>query len=305
MSTKTRRVLKQFEEELGVRYAERTVVTYLAELRRFCEWLGARGLELMEVRAEDLLSYQNHLYARRQPSGRPYAAISQTNSLIVVKQLFRFLCRRGFLLQDLSGAIELPRREQKLPRSILSPGEVRRLLAAVKGGGPTVLRDRAILETFYATGIRCSELAGLSLHDVDTEEKTLRVVQGKGRKDRYLPLTEAAAGAIEPYLLKARPQLVKPPRVELLFPANRGGKMRRSTLNEMVQFWAKRAGIPKRVTCHSFRHSLATHLLRAGADIRYIQALLGHTSLATTERYTRVELSDLKLVIRRAHPRGR
>jgi integrase/recombinase XerD len=131
----------------------------------------------------------------------------------------------------------------------------------------------------------------------------LRVVLGKGRKDRVVPLTRSAASAIETYLAKGRPELVRG-KAPHLFPAERGGYLHRALVNRIVKRHAEEARIRKRVTCHTFRHSVATHLLRGGADIRQIQALLGHGSLATTERYTRVEISDLRQVVRRAHPRG-
>jgi len=188
---------------------------------------------------------------------------------------------------------------------ILTKEEARRILETPDSKTPQGLRDRAILETFYATGIRVSELASLTPYDVDTEERTLRVVLGKGRKDRNVPLTRAAADAIEAYLVKARPKVVGPRKVRFLFLQDRGGKMDRSTLARMVSRWAKAARVKKHVTPHTFRHTVATHLLKGRADIRHIQALLGHSSLRTTERYTRVEISDLREVIRRAHPRGR
>jgi integrase/recombinase XerD len=189
---------------------------------------------------------------------------------------------------------------------VLTKNETLRILAAVvRAKTPKALRDRAILETLYGTGVRVSELSKLGLYDVDTEERVVKVILGKGKKDRNVPLTRAGARAIEDYLVKGRPALVGKKRVPFLFVASRGGYLHRALVGLIVQHWAKKAGIKKRVTCHTFRHTVATHLLKGGADIRQIQALLGHRSLSTTERYTRVELSDLKRVIRRAHPRGR
>ncbi len=171
---------------------------------------------------------------------------------------------------------------------------------------PNGLRDRAILETFYATGLRCTELANLTPYDIDTEERTLRVVLGKGKKDRVIPLTRAAAKAIGTYLTYGRPELLRRRRkVRYLFIADKGGWMQRAVLNRIVKRYATKARVKTHATCHSFRHSAATHLLRGGADIRHIQVLLGHARLSTTERYTRVEITDLKKVIDRAHPRSR
>jgi integrase/recombinase XerD len=302
---KAARLVQLFEDHAAVHYAARTAANYLHHVRRLLEWLGERGLGLAEVHGADLLAYQTALLGRRKKDGRPFTSGAHKNAVIGLKSFFHFLHRRGYLLQDPAASIEYPRTERRLPRVILTRDEVLRILEAARDKTPRGLRDRAILETFYATGIRVSELANLTPDDVDTEERLLRVVLGKGRKDRDVPLTRAAAAAIERYLIDGRPQLVGAKRARFLFLANRGGWLDPSTLNRIVQAWAKRARIKKRVTCHVFRHSVATHLLKGRADIRHIQALLGHASLATTERYTHVEISDLQEVLRRAHPRGR
>jgi len=179
------------------------------------------------------------------------------------------------------------------------------IVTGPRGRSPLVRRDRAILETLYATGIRVTELIQLGPSDVDTSERTLRVIQGKGQKDRNIPLTRAAARAVEGYRSLGRPALLGPTASPWLFLGERGGRLHRAQVGDIVKAWAHKARVKKKVSCHTFRHSVATHLLRGRADIRQIQALLGHGSLSTTERYTRVELSDLKRVIERAHPRGR
>ena len=305
MSTKMKRLLKQYEQDAGLRFAERTVEQYLAYTRAFLVWLVSKAIELVEVRSEDLQAYQNELFASRKAGGRPYSISFQAGHITALKSFFRFLCRRGLLLHNPCSPLELPRSEQRLPRTVLTMREVLKILKAVAGEkSPTGLRDRAILETFYATGIRVTELAKLKPYDVDTEEKLLRVVLGKGQKDRTVPLTQEAASSIESYLVKGRPKLVGAKKASCLFLGSRGGCLHRATLNRIVQKWVKEAGVKKKATCHSFRHSVATHLLRGGADIRHIQTLLGHESLSTTERYTRVEISDLREVVSRAHPRG-
>jgi integrase/recombinase XerC len=227
------------------------------------------------------------------------------NAAAAVKTLFRFLFQRGYLLGDPSGPLGYPRREQRLPRGVLSREECRRLVESVKGTTPPAQRNRAILETFYGTGIRAGELARLKVTDVDTEDRVLRVILGKGAKDRNVPLTRAAAEAIEAWLVHGRPRVRGAARTPWLFLALRGGRTYADLLNDIVHSAAKAAGIEKPVTCHTLRHSMATHLLKGGADIRHIQALLGHASLQSTERYTHVEISDLARVVKRAHPRGR
>jgi len=304
-SSKLARLLRLYEEHLQVRHAARTVPAYMADVHVFVAWLDEKGVELTDVRTADLLAYQTDLYAARKKDGRPYSTSIQVNRLSAVKSFFRFLYRRGFSLHDPAAAVDYPRSELRLPRGILTKQEARKIVEAPDGKSPAGLRDRAILETLYATGIRVGELRKLTLSDVDTEERVLRVVMGKGGKDRNLPLTRAAASAIERYLLDGRPKLRGAKRGALLFMSPRGGVLHASTANDIVHAWAKKARIKRTITCHTFRHSVATHLLKGGADIRHIQALLGHASLQATERYTHVEVSDLMEVIRRAHPRGK
>jgi integrase/recombinase XerD len=302
---KAHKVLKVYEDYLYSRYAHKTAAGHLRAVGVFVAWLAERGLALVDVRPEDLLAYQLDVMSMRKPDGAPYSSADQHHRIGCIKTLYRFLHRRGFVLFDPSAAMEYPRGEKKLPRGILNVEEARKLVEAPDLTAPMGLRDRAILETFYGTGIRASELARLRTLDVDTEVRVLRVRLGKGRKDRNVPLTRAAADAIEDYLARARPGLPNAARSPLLFLAQRGGPMYSSALNDVVQRWAKRARVRKKVTCHILRHSMATHLLRCGADIRHIQVLLGHASLSSTERYTHVEIHDLQEVVKRAHPRGR
>ena len=304
MSAKTARLYRRYGDSLHIRYGERTVPEYLSHTSAFLCWLSEQGIELTEVRAEDLQTYQNQLLGQKKKDGRPYSLGFQLNRLTAIKSLFRFLYESGHTLHDPARTLEIPRKENRLPRAILTPKEVRRLIESAKEQTPRGLRDRAILETFYATGIRVSELSKLRPADVDTEDKTARIVLGKGRKDRNVPLTSAAAEAIETYLELGRPVLARSNKISLLFLGDKGGKLHRAVLSRIVQHYAKKAGVKKTVTCHTFRHSVATHLLKGRADIRYIQEPLGHRSLETTQRYTRVEISDLRRVIARAHPRG-
>ena len=290
---------------MRVRYTAKVAHDTLHAVRGFLAWIGERGIALGGVRSEDLVAYQTAVMALRKADGTPYSSGNLAHRIAAVKALFRFLFRGGYLLTDPSGALEYPRREERLPRGVLTREEARRLVEAPDTSNPLGLRDRAILETFYATGIRASELANLKCADVDTEDRLLRVVLGKGQKDRNVPLTRSAAEAIEAYLEGGRPHMQGASKTARLFLARRGGRMHDSLLNDLVQAAAKTARIEKHATCHTLRHSVATHLLKGGADIRHIQALLGHSSLQATERYTHVEISDLSRVLRRAHPRGR
>ncbi len=309
------RVVRLFGDDAAVRYSERTVTEYAAHVRGFLAWVEASGLTLGGLRKGDLVAYQTELLASRRRDGSPYSAGFQANRYSALKSFFGFLTRRLLVLHDPMAGLERPRTETRLPRTILTPREAQRVIEAPATRTPLGLRDRGILETLYATGIRASELIQLSPFDVDIEERTLRVVRGKGGKDRNVPLTPPAAAAIEEYLARSRPALLAAARTgsgvyparaaKRLFVSPRGGVLYRATLTKTVRYWAREAGLEKRVTPHTFRHTVATHLLKNGADIRHIQALLGHASLNTTERYTHVEISDLRAVVRRAHPRGR
>ena len=305
VSAKTTRLLKLFADEARVRFSPRTVRAYEDNVRHFLGFITSRGVDFPEVKTEDIQAYQRQLFTARKVDGRPYSVSTQAGRIVALKSFFRFLYRRLLILRDPAASVELPHLESRVPRVILTRKEALKILAAVRGTSPVALRDRAVMETLYATGIRYSELAKLTPYDVDTEEKLLRVIQGKGRKDRYVPLTRAAAHSIEVYLVKARAKLLGRSKAPYLFVSYQGGILYDGMINERLSRWARKAGIKKHVTCHTFRHTVATHLLRGRADIRHIQALLGHASLKSTERYTRVELSDLRRVIARAHPRGR
>ena len=296
--------MRLYGDDLEARFPGRTPPEYLRAVRLFLAWLSDRGVALGSAKSEDLLAYQSALVSARKRDGKPYSLSTQSHHLSALKGFFRFLYRRRFMLTDPAAAIELPRADIRLPRVVLTPREMLRLLDAARGKDALGLRDRAILETLYATGIRVSELAHLTPYDVDTEERLLRVVLGKGRKDRNVPLTKAAASAIAAFLVNGRPALLGRKKTPYLFLAEQGGYLHSALAGRVVGHYAQKAQIKKHVTCHTFRHSVATHLLRGGADIRQIQALLGHASLSTTERYTRVEIQDLRQVIRRAHPRG-
>jgi integrase/recombinase XerD len=244
---KTNKLLKLFEDHVFVRYVERTAKGYLRAVRFFLDWLGRRGVALAEVRADDLLAYQTVLYGLRKRDGKPYSSYDQTHRIAAVKTLFRFLARRGYLLTDPSTSLEYPRQENRIPRGVLTIEEARAIVEAPDLGAPMGLRDRAILETLYATGIRAGELANLKRDDVDTEDKLLRVVLGKGKKDRNVPLTRAAAEAIEAYLASERPAMRGAQKSPLLFLARRGGKMYDSHLNDVVSKCAFKAGVKMRI----------------------------------------------------------
>ena len=293
---KVQKVLALFDEWSAQHFAVRTVDGYSAGARRFATWMLQGGLGFADVHHDDIQRYQGDLFARKQIiTGKPLSPSTIAGRLEAVRCLYRFLLKHRYVIFDPCSSIEMPRVPRSLPRVILTRGEAKRIIERQTFGS----MERAILETFYATGIRVSELIALRPEDVDTEERVVRVIQGKGSKDRNVPLTRSAAEAIVAYVQKRR-QGGSGPQLFL----GRKGKLTRSLMALMVRRCAKKARVKKIVTPHVFRHTVATHLLRNGADIRHIQVLLGHGSLQTTERYTRVEIHDLRKVVEKSHPRG-
>jgi integrase/recombinase XerD len=195
--------------------------------------------------------------------------------------------------------------EKRLPGEALSLGEVQRLLAVPDVSDPLGIRDRAMLELFYSTGMRRAELCRLELPDLHTERRTVHIRKGKGRKDRMVPIGQRAALWVERYLQETRPRLCLDTRTQALFLTGYGGPFNPDVLSRMVTDWVRKAGLPKKGSCHLLRHTCATHMLEGGADIRYIQQLLGHEKLDTTAIYTEVSIKQLQEVHARCHPSAR
>ena len=296
----------QYLEHLKVQnYAARTVEAIEAHLRVFFGYLEreTRTKDLVELAHEDLGAYQNWLYfTPSAATERPLSFGAQHNRLWAAQGFFRFLFKRGILFHDPSASLEKPKVRKPLPRGILKPEQVLALLRAPHEGTALGLRDRAILELLYATGIRSAELCGLTLQDVDREAGQIRVT-GKGSKERVIPAGRIALNWLWRYLLEARPRLVRGADPGWVFLSTRGHALQRRDLTLLVEKYARRAGLPGTTGPHALRHTCATHLLQVGADIRTIQVLLGHASLSTTQVYTRVDIADLKKVHAAYHPR--
>ncbi|MEW6280687.1 MAG: tyrosine-type recombinase/integrase, partial [Candidatus Eremiobacterota bacterium] len=235
--------------------------------------------------------------------GRPLSLATQQSRLAAVKAFFRFAVRRGFVLLDVAAALELPRVKRGLP-TVLTEAEMLRLLNVSDTRCLLGVRDRTLLEVLYGTGLRNSELCALTLDACDLAVPALRILWGKGGKSRVVPLGEEALAWLEAYLGQVRPRLVRSAEARVFL--NRDGQpLKRGTLIDLVRRIARKVDLKKRVTPHVLRHSMATHMLRRGAGLRHLQALLGHSSSAVTEHYTKVEVSDLRRVLRRCHPRER
>lgn len=272
-------------------------------LDRLASHLREKGVrDLRSVRERDLVGFLNALSRRRNRAGERLSLASMNSYTNVLRRFFGFLESSGAVLQ--SPAEELPlHRIDALPRGVLSQRQARRLMEAPDDTGALGQRDRALLELLYGTAIRLSECHRLDLQDLELARGILLVRAGKGRKDRMVPVPREAAAALSRYLRDARSSLVRDPQEQALFLTRRGRRISRVTIGLLVRDYGIGAGV--RVSPHGLRHACATHLLAGGADVRHVQRILGHHDLRTTALYTRVEISDLREVLARAHPRER
>jgi len=266
----------------------------LADFSRFAQTAGVHTPR--EVTRKLLLSYLEH------ERDRGLAMNSISRRLVAIKVFFRYLVQEGLLEKDVTAVMESPRLWKILP-STLSVKEVDALLRAVLGDDPLAIRDRAMMELLYASGLRVSELTNLTLEDLHLDSGYLRCL-GKGSKMRVTPVGGTARAAIERYFQESRPKLAVNPAVRQVFLTRRGTGFSRKTIWKQIKLFAKRAGITKVVSPHTLRHSFATHLLANGAPLRMIQEMLGHADIATTQVYTHVDQNRLKSVHQQFHPRA-
>jgi integrase/recombinase XerD len=281
-----------------------TLDAYRRDLGRYQGFLGGRGIvDVARAGEADIAAFVANLSASEYAPGKGYRPSSVARALAAVRSFHRFLVLEGEAEADPAEGVARPKVPRNLPRP-LTVDEVAALVAAPGQDGPVALRDRAILETLYGAGLRISELVALDVDDVDLEEGSVRAV-GKGSKERIVPLGRLAVKALEAYLTRSRPALAAPRSRGALFLNRRGGRLTRQGSTNIIKDMARRAGIRKRVTPHMLRHSFATHLLEGGADVRVVQELLGHASLATTQIYTLVTQDRLRDVYFTSHPRAR
>jgi integrase/recombinase XerD len=248
-------------------------------------------------------SFLASLSASTHHDEQPYAPTSVARSLSTVRSFHRFLLREGDTDADPAAGVVRPRLPRALPHP-LTVEEVQALLDAPDPSSDAGLRDRAWLELLYGAGLRISELTALDVDDVDLDEGYVRVL-GKGGKEREVPIGTYARDAVQAYLTRARPAMSGPSSRGALFLSQRGGRLRRQSCARILRGYASRAGISRAVSLHDLRHSFATHLLDGGADVRVVQELLGHASVATTQVYTLVTKEHLRSAYETAHPRAR
>ena len=295
---------KYFNAMNALNYSPLTLDGKRYHLRYFAQWCEERSIyEPKAVTQEMVELYQRHLYRSRKDDGKPLSASVQRLQLCTVKIFYRWLVKQHYLAISPIETIEMPRQPKPLPSTILSVKEIERVLKQADTSKITGLRDRAMFETLYSTGIRRMELLNLKLRDVDPHHGVLRIEKGKGQKDRVIPIADRALKWIERYLDESRPYLVRYVNEQTLFISQRGGqRLRESSLTKRWREYIAAAGIEKPGAVHIFRHSSATLMLENGADIRHIQTMLGHESLSTTQIYTKVSVKHLKDVHRKTHP---
>jgi integrase/recombinase XerD len=266
-------------------------------------WLAGRGITRpAEVTRPVLESYQRHLFHYRKANGDPLSFRSQSQRLLAVRAFYKWAARQRHVLHNPASEIELPKAERRLPRPALTVAEAELVLAQPGLDDPPGVRDRAILEVLYSTGIRRAELANLAVHDIDHERQTLLVRQGKGRKDRLVPVGDRALAWAGKYLAEVRPKLAAGDDDGTLFLAGDGTPFTLDSLTRLAAGYVKASGVPKSGACHLFRHTMATLMLEGGADIRYIQAMLGHAEMSTTQIYAQVSVRALQAVHAATHP---
>jgi len=294
------KVLDRFADGLWLNdgLARNTLESYRRDLSQLAAWLkDAGGATLVEASSADL-----HRHLAWQVETRHAKPRTTSRLVSSLKRFYQFAVREGLRGDDPAAELDSPKLPRSLPRS-LSEEEVEAILAAPDIGTAQGVRDRAMLETLYASGLRVSELVGLKTQQVSLDMNVIRIL-GKGSKERLTPLGEEAASWIARYQREARPELLAARKSEALFVTARGGPMTRQSFWSLVKRYAIAAGIQRAISPHTLRHAFATHLINHGADLRVVQLLLGHADISTTQIYTHVARERLKALHRKHHPRG-
>jgi len=298
----TRYMEEHFEWMKVAGYSLDTIRARRQAIRRFITWADERGLDdPREITKPMLERYQRHLFYYRKDDGCPLTLGSQLQCLAPLKTWFRWLSREHHILANPAADLDLPRQPKRLPRAVPSVQEVEAILAEAEPTTAQGLRDRALLEVLYATGLRRMELPGVAIYDVDLNRGLLWVRHGKGRRERVVPLGERAMAWLDKYLTEARPELLAAD-TGALFLTDYGEPVSPEYVAGKVKRYMRFAGVAKVGSTHLLRHACATHMLEGGADIRFIQEMLGHANLETTEIYTHVSIDKLIAVHRATHP---
>ncbi len=276
-----------------------TLDAYRSDLKLLARFLENHGAQLGAASEADLKDY----LANRARTGKPFSARSQARLLSALRRYYRFQVRERLRADDPTAMIAAPRQGRSLPKTLVAE-DVEKLLTAPDAESPLGLRDRAMLELIYASGLRVSELVGLGVHQLNLARGVVQVV-GKGGRERLVPVGEEATHWLKRYLEESRPHLIRRKTSDALFVSTRGGAMTRHNFWHLIKNHARRCGLnPLKLSPHTMRHAFATHLLEHGADLRAVQMLLGHRDLSTTQIYTHVARERLKSIHAKFHPRG-
>jgi len=296
--------LNRFQESAKINnISQDTLRRRYSAIKKFILWCGERELnQPQDITRPILERYKSYLYYYRKADGQPLSFSSQHVMLTPLKTFFKWLTRENYLLYNPASEMMLPKKAKKLPRYILSVEEVETIMQQPEITSPKGIRDRSILEVLYSTGMRRMEITNLSIYDIDVKRGAVWIREGKGMKDRFIPMGQKAIDWVEKYRLDIRPLLITDPNETRLFITDYGEPFKREFLSGIVRRYLDKADIKAIGSCHLFRHAMATHMLENGADIRFIQAMLGHEDLATTEIYTHVSIEKLKEVHTATHP---
>jgi len=280
-----------------------TIKSWEIYLRRFIRWCDERGLQNpQEITKPILERYQRHLFLYRQPNGQPLSVSGQMGYLTAIRAYFKWLTRANHILYNPASELDLPKMNKRLPKVTLTIDEAETVLNQADITTTAGLRDRTMMEVLYSTGIRRKELTNLQTTDIDINRGIIMIRHGKGDKDRMIPIGERAISWIIKYLNESRPELVIGLSDNMLFINSHGKAIGTTWLSRVVSKYFKLADIGKQGSCHTFRHTMATLMLENGADIRYIQSMLGHANLETTQIYTKVSIRKLKDIHTATHP---
>jgi len=299
-------LLDRYLQHLAVKgFAESTLRVRRVHMQMFLKWCRRNRITApAHITRTSLENYQRYLFDYRKKDGQPLAVASQHSRLAPLKVWSKWLTGRHYFPEDPASELELPRVGYKLP-NVLNKDEAENVMLQPNLGSALGVRDRAILETLYSTGMRRMELLKLRLYDVDKKHGLVTIREGKGKRDRVVPIGERALCWLEKYLTEVRPDIVRHLDDSIIFLTDIGGPFTPNHLSWLARHYVRAAKVGKNGACHIFRHTMATLMLEGGADIRYIQAMLGHVRLDTTKIYTHVSIRMLKQIHNATHPAAR
>ena len=286
-------------------YAESTIITQRNFLRHFSSYyLGKKKEEIGNITKKELEEYVKQRYYHLNQKEKQNKAESRNNEIMIIKMFFRYLKRKEKIEKDISESIsyiKIPKLQ--IPKDIMSKTELKRIFKEPDLQTKLGYRDRMCLELLYATGIRRSELINLDLGDINLKEKVILIRQGKGQKDRVVPINESAKEYVKNYVAEIRPKLAGKSKNKAVILSDHGKRLHGANLEIRLKEYVAKARIKKEITLHSFRHTFATHLIQRGMPIRHVQELMGHKELESTTRYLNLTIKDLQKEYKKTHPR--